>query len=207
VVVVSDLRRARIAIVDEDYRVLGAFERTTANPDLVTDQARGYMPLSHLWPVGDWYRDGRLVTLIAMEPTYSEPLAQNVFALLALGPERNELLFACRLRGKRYPGEVVLERADLDGDGFPDLAVHARAARAEGGSGPPPWAVYRWDAAERTFRAHLREGAAEVLSCWFTSPAARVSFGRAEPLEERILRLVAPEAAGEPESRSEAAPR
>jgi hypothetical protein len=190
VVVVSDLRRSRIAIVDEGYRVLGAFERATTNPDLVTDQTRGYMPLSHLWPVGDWYGDGRLETLVALAPTYSEPLAQNVFALLALGPEGNELLFACRLQGKRYPGEVVLERADLDGDGFPDLAIHAYAARTKGAAEPPPWAVFRWDGAARAFTGQLREGAAAVLSCWHATPAARVFFGRAEPLEERVLQLV-----------------
>ena len=34
VVVASDMRRARITVVDEEYRVRGAFERTISNPDL-----------------------------------------------------------------------------------------------------------------------------------------------------------------------------
>ena len=194
VVVVSDMRRARITVVDEDYRVRGVFERTARSPDLISDEARGYMPLSHLWPLGDWYGDGRLVTLVALEPTYSEPLAQNVFALLALGPDRNELLFACRLRGKRYPGEVVLERADDDADGFPDLVVHAYAVRSsEDAARARPWAVFRWDPAARSLEPRLREGAERVLSYRRATPAERVWLGRQESLEERLLELVSRE--------------
>jgi hypothetical protein len=191
VVVVSDMRRARITVVDEQYRVRGAFERTTANPDLITDETRGYMPLSHLWPVHDWYRDGRLVTLVALEPTYSDPLAQNVFAFLALGPENNELLFACRLRGKRTPAEVVLDRVDVDADGFTDLVVLPYlAGDPDRAPDAQPWAVFRWDPAARSFHPRLREGAETLLSYWCGTPAARVFLGRHEALDQRVLQLV-----------------
>jgi hypothetical protein len=186
VVVVSDMRRSRITVVDEEYRVRGVFERKTSNPDLITDEARGYMPLSHLWPVHDWYGDSRLVTLVALEPTHSEPLGRNVFAFIALGPENNELLFACRLRGKQYSDDVVLDRVDADADGFADLVVSPYPARPD----PRPWAVFRWDPAARSFQPHVREGAEKVLSYWRGTPAERVFFGRQEPLDERVRQLV-----------------
>jgi hypothetical protein len=191
VVVVSDMRRARVTVIDEDYRVRGAFERTASKPDLITDEARGYMPLSHLWPVHEWYRDGRLVTLVALEPTYSEALAQNVFAFIALGSEDNEVLFACRLRGKRYPGEVVLERVDENVDGFADLVVYPYSTHdLHRAADPRPWAVFRWDPADRCFQPHLREGAETVLSYWRGTPAERVFFGRQDSLDGRLLELV-----------------
>jgi hypothetical protein len=191
VVVVSDMRRSRITLVDEAYRVRGVFERTTSNPDLITDEARGYMPLSHLWPVHEWYGDGRLVTLVALEPTHSEPLGRNVFAFLALGHENNELLFACRLRGKQYTEEVVLDRVDADADGFADLVVSPYPAPdPDRGVDTRPWALFRWDPAARSFEPHLREGAERVLSYWRGTPAERVCFGRQEPLDERVRQLV-----------------
>jgi hypothetical protein len=191
VVVVSDMRRARITVVDEEYRVRGVFERKTSNPDLITDEARGYMPLSHLWPVHDWYGDSRLVTLVALEPTHSEPLGRNVFAFLALGPESNELLFACRLRGKQYSGEVVLDRVDADADGFADLVVSPYpASDLDHGAHLRPWALFRWDPAARSFQPHVRDGAETVLSYWHGTPAERVFFGRQESLDERVRQLV-----------------
>jgi hypothetical protein len=190
VVVVSNLRHSRVTVIDEAYAVRGYFERLSPDPDLVTDEARGYMPLSHLWPLGDAYGDGRLVTLVALKPTYSEPLAQNVFALLALGVERNEVLFACRLLGKRYPGEVVLERLDYDGDGFTDLVVFPHAKRPYGNEGPPPWAVFRWDPRARSFEPRLRDGAEKELAYWRPTPSDRVLIGFEEPLDAKLLEIL-----------------
>lgn len=191
VIVASNMRQARIAVVDERYAVLGAFERTTNDPNLITDHARGYSPLSHLWPIHDLYQDGRVETLVALEPTYSGALTDNLFAYLALGAEVNELLLACRLRGKRSPPDVVLDRTDFDGDSYQDVVVYPYPVQRVAVSDQErPWMVFRWDPRARAFEARSRDGAGEWASCWCKGDGEPVLFRRNEAFEDRVTTLV-----------------
>jgi hypothetical protein len=172
VVTVSDLRQSRVTVLDESYRVRGLFERVTADPALVTDETRGFKPLSHLWPIRDWNRDGRLETLIAFSPTRSGLLKRGTFAFIALGAEANELLFACELRSRRG-NLAVLEQGDGNNDGLIDLAIVARGTETTG-----PLAVFTWNATTRSFAPASRPTLGALASYWCTQPGERVSFSR-----------------------------
>jgi hypothetical protein len=184
VVTVSDMVRSRSAFMDEDYHTLGLLERSVAEPLLVTDMARGFKPLSHLWPVYDSNRDGRLETLVAFAPTLSEELVSGTYAYLSLG-EENEVLFACRLLSAPGPRFARLERGDVNGDGFEDLVVRATE--------PPgtAYAVFEWRPDERGFLPREEAEAASFLSFWCSSDGDRMTFGRHESLDERVRPILA----------------
>jgi hypothetical protein len=184
VVTASDMVRSRSAFVDEDYHTLGLLERSVAEPLLVTDMARGFKPLSHLWPVYDSNRDGRLETLVAFAPTLSEELVFGTYAYLSLG-EENEVLFACQLRSAPGPRFARLERSDVNGDGFEDLAVRATERPNTA------YAVFEWRPDERGFLPREEAEAALFVSFWCASEGDRMTFGRHESLDERVRPILA----------------
>src|SRR5205807_4681593 len=138
--------------VDEQYRVLGRFERATTDPAVVTDEARGYKPLTNVWPFA--HHDGRLETLVAFTPLVSEPPNKGLFAYIAVGPAENELLFAIQLSWGPGPTWGVLDRVDLNGDGFEDFVVYANGRRDV-----PPLATFVRDEMHHTYRAQVAKGA------------------------------------------------
>src|SRR4051812_47782609 len=144
VVTVSDMTTAKSTFISEQYDILGVLARMTSDAALVTDETRGYKPLSHIWPLVR--QDGRLHTLIAMAPLRSDPPRLGVFAYVALGERENELLFVCRLDAAPGPtwGELVPDRAG----GKDDLAVFERGQRGE-----PPIATFAWNARAATYTA------------------------------------------------------
>ena len=156
VVTVSDMTTAKSTFISEQYEVLGVLARTASDAALVTDETRGYKPLSHIWPLVR--REGRLRTLIAMAPLRSEPPRLGVFAYVALGASDNELLFVCRLDAAPGPtwGELVANR---DG-GQDDMVVFERGQRGE-----PPIATFAWDASAGTYHGerHAEGPRARVL--------------------------------------------
>ena len=181
VVTVSDMRHSRITYLDESYGVRAVLDRTTAEPELVTDERRGFKPLSHLWPVHDWYGDDRLETLVAFAPTLSEGLFRGVFAYVALGAEANEVLFVCRLETAPGPRFAVLGATDLNRDGHQDLVVSPAGEEA------PPLATFVWNAQRRAFDPWSREGADSFVTFWCASERDRILFPRQESLDEHTL--------------------
>src|SRR3954470_15664208 len=106
IVTVSDFHRSRVTFLTEGYGALGGFERISAEPPLVTDEARGYKPLSHVWPLV--MHDARLHTLIAFAHLVSEEPNNGLFAYVAVGPAGNELLFVADLKWGPGPTWGVL---------------------------------------------------------------------------------------------------
>jgi hypothetical protein len=186
VVTVSDMRRARVTFLTEDYRILGAFERIAAEATLVTDEARGYKPLSHIWPLE--VRDGRLHTLVAFEHLMSEEPHRGLFAYVAVGADRNELLFVADLREGPGPTWGMLSRLDLDGDGDEDLVFYSRGELDQ-----LPLATFIWDPSARTYVPTVMEEARPLIRWWSTTAAARVTFARGEVLDDVVRRIVLPE--------------
>jgi hypothetical protein len=180
IVTVSDMRRSRVTFLDEGYGVRGLLERATADPLLVTDEQRGFRPLSHLWPVFDSNRDGRLETLIAFAPTLSEELRYGTYAYVALGPETNEVLLACRLRSAPGPRFAWLGRADVNDDGYEDLIVRSTS---EAGL---PHATFLWNADKHAYLPNLHAEAQVFVSSWCASDGDRLIFPREESLDERM---------------------
>jgi hypothetical protein len=185
VVTVSDLRRSRVTVLDESYRVRGLFERITTDPALVTDETRGFKPLSHLWPIRDWNRDGRLEALIAFSPTRSGPLKRGTFAFIALGAEANELLFACELRYGPRRTLAVLEQGDSNNDGLMDLAILPRGTENTG-----PLAVFTWNPTTESFDPVSRPKLSTFASYWCARPGERVRFSRDEAVDGAIRDVV-----------------
>jgi hypothetical protein len=182
VVTVSDMATAKSTFISEQYDVLGVLARTTTDAALVTDETRGYKPLSHIWPLV--WREGRLHTLIAMAPLRSDPPRLGVFAYVALGPSENELLFVCRLDAGPGPtwGELVANR---DG-GKDDLAVFERGQRGE-----PPIAAFAWDARAETYKAEVTEKGRGLVSWWTPHAGEHVTVPRDAAIDDAIGRVVA----------------
>jgi hypothetical protein len=182
VVTVSDMRRSRVTFLTEDYQVLGSFERIAGAATLVTDEARGYKPLSHVWPVD--VRDGQLHTLVAFEHLVSEEPHRGLFAYVAVGADRNELLFVADLREGPGPTWGVLSRLDFDGDGSEDLVFYSRGERDR-----PPLATFIWDPRARTYVPSVMEEARPLIRWWSTTASARATFARGEVLEDVVRRV------------------
>lgn len=183
VVIVSDMRRSRAAILDEHYNVLGRFERATSNPAVVTDEARGYKPLTNVWPFAK--RGDRLDTLVAFAPLVSEQPNQGLFAYVAIGAADNELLFAIHMRWGPGPTWGVLDRADLNGDGFDDFVVYSK-----GRKDVPALATFVWDEPHHTYRANVSRSGAALLTFWTTGDDRRISISQYEPIDNTVLALM-----------------
>lgn len=183
VVTVSDLAASRSTFISEDYDVLGVLSRTTSEPSLVTDEARGYKPLSHIWPLVR--HGGRLNTLIAMAPLRSDPPRLGLFAYVALGARDNEVLFVCRLDPGPGPTWGELVRVDANRDGVDDdLAVFERGQRNE-----PPIATFTWNAREHAFVASTTPRGRELVAWWSPGAGDSVSVPRDAPIDEAISRI------------------
>jgi hypothetical protein len=183
VVTLSDMRRSRVTFLSEEYQSLGGFERITAEASLVTDEARGYKPLSHVWPVV--LRDGVLHTLVAFAPLVSEEPREGLFAYVAVGPDENELLYACELREGPGPMWGVLNRLDLDGDGLEDLVLYSRGDRSL-----QPLAAFIWDPLDRTYIPSVTETGRPLIRWWTTSRASRVTFARGDILDDVVRKVM-----------------
>jgi len=181
VVTVSDLRRARVTFLTDRYEVLGGFERTAAEPSLVTDETRGFKPLSHYWPIV--LRDNRLHTLIAFGSQSSQEPNTGVFAYVAVGRDENELLFVTRLGG---PGPLwgALTHADLNRDGIEDIAFYPKGEKTL-----PPLATFVWDAGRRTYVSSVTDEGRPLIAWWSTTPVDRVTVRGGGPIDEAILKV------------------
>jgi len=183
VVTVSDLRRSRVAFISEQYEPIGAFERTTADPALVTDETRGYKPLSHIWPLVE--QDNRLLTLIAFAPLRSDPPTLGAFAYLAVGARDTEVLFVCELRWAPGPSHAELARMDVDRDGTGDLVLYP-----EGRRDAAPIATFRWDPPRREFAAAVGKDAEVFVSWWSTTSANRLIVRQDESIDEAVANVL-----------------
>lgn len=179
VVTVSDLRRSRVTFVTERYEPLGAFERTTADPALVTDETRGYKPLSHIWPLIE--HENRLLTLVSFAPLRSEPPTLGAFAYLAVGPGETEVLFVCDLRWAPGPSHTELARTTVTNGGVGDLVLFR-----EGRRDAEPIAVFRWDPAGRAFAAAAEKGSEMFVSWWSTTAANRLMVRSGESVDDAV---------------------
>jgi hypothetical protein len=186
VVAVSDMTRSRVTFLNERYEVLAGLVRSSPNAALVTDEARGYKPLSHIWPLREGH--GRIRTLVGFDTLVSEPLSHGRFAYLALGPRENEVLFACDLRWGPGPTWSVMEPAK--GEGHDGFALRPRAYGPEQ-KGAPPVATFEWDEGEGRYVGHLAEGAATYVSWWSTTPGNRVLFAPEEAVDDVVNRIMA----------------
>jgi hypothetical protein len=182
IVTVSDLRRSRATWLDADYKVLGQLSRATSIPELVTDETRGYKPLTHLWPI--LWQDGRLLTLVTFAPLYSNPPTDGLFAYIALGAEDNELLFVCRLRWGAASLHGMLGRDDVNGDGFGDLIFY-NGERQD----VPPLGVFIWHQGERRYVPRVTEDGRQFVRWWSTSPNDRVLIRRDQPIDDAVRGL------------------
>jgi hypothetical protein len=182
VVTVSDMTVSKSTFISEQYEVLGVLARTTSDAALVTDETRGYKPLSHIWPLVS--REGRLHTLIAMAPLRSDPLRLGVFAYVALGATENELLFVCRLDAGPGPtwGELVANRDD----GKDDMAVFERGQRGE-----PPIATFAWDARAGAYTAAVTVKGRALVSWWTPRAGEHVTVPRDVAIDDAIGRVAA----------------
>lgn len=197
VVTVSNMRRSRMTFLDRDYRILGQFERLSADPALVTDEERGYKPLSHLWPVYDANRDGRLETLVAFAPNWSDALMGGTYAYLSLGSDRSELLLALEIPSGR---SLVLERAPLNAQGFEDLAVYPVRGDLLVDRRRPA-VLFRWQPELGAYVPEVDPSAQNTIVFWASSPKGRVLVGPRDCLDDRVrevlesVKRIAPDAA------------
>ena len=188
VVTISDFFQSRSTFLTEEYDVLGVLARTTSDPALVTDEARGYKPLSHVWPIVK--QDGRLQTLIAFAPLRSEPPMLGLFAYVALGAQENdvnEMLLARRLGSAPGPlwGELV--RTDVNGDGFDDLLVYPR-----GDSGNArPLATFTWDPRARSYAIDMTDEDRLIIAWWGSTPAIRATVPRDVAIDDAVQAVAA----------------
>lgn len=187
VVTVSDMSRARATFITERYQVVGVLTRTTTDPVLVTDEARGYKALSHIWPLVK--QDDRLQTLISLTPLRSDPPLLGVFAYVALGAQENELLFVCRLVSVPGPTLGELVRADVNGDGFEDFVVYLRAPRDQRAS--RVIATFIWDPRMREYATSITDEGRPIVAWWSSAPGDRVTVPRTVPVDEAILKVAA----------------
>lgn len=183
VVTVSDLRRSRVSFITEQYEPIGIFERTTSDPALVTDETRGYKPLSHIWPLAE--QDSRLLTLIAFAPLRSEPPTLGKFAYLAVGGRDTEVLFVCEMRWAPGPSHTELARVDVDHDGTGDLVFYP-----EGRRDAPPLATFRWNPSRREFDAAVEQDAEKFVSWWSTTPANRLIVRQDQSIDEAVASVL-----------------
>ena len=184
VVTVSNLQRSRAVFMGESYEVLGVFERTTTDPALVTDETRGYKPLTHIWPLVE--QEKRILTLVTTAPLRSDPPTMGVFAYLAVGAHDTELLFVCSLRWAPGPRHGQLARIDPNASGVRDLALYP-----DGRLDAPPIATFRWDPTAREYSATLAEESKALISWWSTTPADRVVVASDRPIDAAIAAVVA----------------
>jgi len=185
VVAVSDMVRSRVSFLGERYEARGGLVRSNPNPALVTDETRGYKPLSHIWPLRE--REGRLLTLVGFDTLVSEPLSHGRFAYLALGPGENEVLFACDLRWGPGPTWSVMEQAV--GESHDGFVLRPRAYGPEQ-QGAPPVATFDWDDRDRRYVGHLALGAATYVSWWTTAPDHRALFAADEAVDDVVNRIM-----------------
>jgi hypothetical protein len=183
IVVVSDMQHSIVTVVDEQYRVLGRFERTTSDPAVVTDEARGYKPLSNVWPFA--VHDGRLETLLAFAPLVSEAPNRGLFAYVSIGREENELLFAIQLRWGPGPTWGVLERTDVNNDGFEDFVVHP-----QGRQDLPLLATFTWNPARRSYDARTSPEARPLMTWWSTAVDRRITIPQYRPIDDVVPALM-----------------
>jgi hypothetical protein len=188
VVALSDFWRSHIWFIDEHYRILGSFSRITPDPATVTDEARGYGPLSHIWPVVS--RNGRLETLVGQQTLVSEPPRFGTFAYLATSARETEVLFVCELRGAPGPSWGELDRVDVNGDGVYDFVV-----LSNGRHDVAPLAVFVWDPRLRGYAPRLMPAARAIVSWWSTAGDARALAGPGESVDD-VVRRIMPHAAG-----------
>jgi hypothetical protein len=184
VVTVSDLFTSRVTFLTERYDVVGELARTTSDPAVVTDEARGYKPLSHIWPIVR--QDGRLQTLITLTPLRSAPLMIGVFAFVALGARENELLFVCRLQTGPGPTWGELVRLDMNGDGFDDFVVYPK-----GQSTAPPIATFIWNPRTREYAVNMTDEGRMLVAWWSATPTDRVAVPRDTPVDDAVRRVAA----------------
>lgn len=184
VITVSDLRRSRITFITDRYEPLGSFERLVTDPGLVTDEARGFKPLSHIWPVVE--DPPRLLTLVAMAPLRSDPVNMGVFAYLGVGATDTELLFVCRLTWGPDSMHVELVREDVNGDGRGDLVLYPRERRDAA-----PAARFVWQPQTREYVATVSADARPLVAWWSTSPGNRIIVGSSEPVDTAISAVAA----------------
>lgn len=182
VVSVSDLHRSRITFLDEQYQPLGGFERIAAEPTLVTDEARGYKPLSHVWPLtlhGD-----RLHTLIAFAHLVSEEPNTGLFAYVSVGRTDTEVLFVCDLKWGPGPTWGVLSRSDVNGDGVEDFVFLPRGQRDQ-----RPLATFIWDSVGQRYEPQLTDASRGLISWWSTAPGSRVIVPRDALIDNAVREL------------------
>lgn len=184
VVTVSDMRTSRATFLTERYEVLGTFERTTTNPALVTDETRGYKPLTHIWPLIE--EQNRVLTLVALAPLLSDPPTMGVFAYLAVGQRDTEVLFVCRLRWGPSSMHGLLDRTDLNGDGLGDLVLYPRGRRDAS-----PIATFQWEPATREYKATLTVEARPLVSWWSTTERNRVTVQRGQSIDDAVAAVAA----------------
>jgi hypothetical protein len=184
VVTVSDMQRSRATFLTERYEVIGAFERTTADPALVTDETRGYKPLTHIWPLVE--QDDRVLTLVSLAPLRSEPPTMGVFAYLGVGPRDTELLFVCVMSWAPGPTHGELARIDVNGDGFGDLVLYPDGRRDQA-----PVATFQWDAATRAFTAAITDQSKPLMASWSTTREDRVTIGPNESIDDAVAAVAA----------------
>lgn len=184
VITVSDMRRARITFITDRYEPLASFERVVADPALVTDETRGFKPLSHIWPIVE--EPPRLLTLVATAPLRSDPINMGVFAYLGVGAADTELLFVCRLTWGPDSMHVELVRQDVNGDGRGDLVLYPRERHDT-----PPVATFVWQPQTREYVATVGDDARPLVAWWSTSPAKRIVVPSNESIDEAISAVAA----------------
>jgi len=184
VVTISDLRRARVTFITDRYEPIASFERVVADPALVTDETRGFKPLSHIWPIVE--EPPRLLTLVADAPLRSDPVNMGVFAYLGVGPSDTELLFVCRLAWGPDSMHVELVREDVNGDGHGDLVLYPRERRDAA-----PAARFIWQPATREYVATISPEARPLIAWWSTSPRNRVTVRADQPIDAAIAAITA----------------
>jgi hypothetical protein len=184
VVTVSDMFTSRATFMTDRYEVLGVLARVTTDPALVTDEMRGYKPLTHIWPLVK--QDDRLQTLIAFAPLRSDPPMLGLFAYVALGAQDNDLLFVCRLRSGPGPTWGELVRMDVNGDGFDDFVIYPRGQR-----NARPIATFTWDPRARTYTSDITDEGRPLVAWWSATSAERVSVPRDAPIDDAVRRVAA----------------